>query len=47
VRASLAEWAPRLDILSALPAGSSVVWLASGMAVLALGFVLTKVIEEI
>lgn len=47
LQASMAEWAPRLDILSALPAGSSVVWLASGLAVLALGFVLTRVIEEI
>lgn len=47
VRASLAEWSPRLDALSALPAGSSVVWLAGGMAVLALGFVLTRVLEEI
>jgi hypothetical protein len=47
LQAGMAEWAPRLDILSALPAGSSVVWLASGLAVLALGFVLTRVIEEI
>ena len=47
VRAGMAEWGPRLDILSALPDGSSVVWLASGLAVLALGFVLTRVIEEI
>jgi hypothetical protein len=47
MRASMEEWAPRLEILSALPAGSSVVWLASGLAVLALGFVLTRVIEEI
>lgn len=47
VQASMAQWGPRLDILSALPAGSSVVWLASGLAVLALGFVLTRVIEEI
>ena len=47
MRAGMAEWAPRLDVLSALPAGSSVVWLASGLAVLALGFVLTRVIEEI
>lgn len=47
MHASMDEWAPRLEILSALPAGSSVVWLASGLAVLALGFVLTRVIEEI
>jgi hypothetical protein len=47
VRASFAEWAPRFDILAALPAGSSVVWVASGLAVLGLAFVLTRVIEEI
>lgn len=47
VRAGMTEWAPRLELLAALPDGSSVVWLASGLAVLALGFVLTRVIEEI
>lgn len=47
LKAGMTEWAPRLDILAALPDGSSVVWLASGLAVLALGFVLTRVIEEI
>lgn len=47
VRAGMAEWAPRLDLLAMLPAGSSVVWLASGLAVLGLGFVLSRVIEEI
>jgi hypothetical protein len=33
-------------MLSALPAGSSVVWIAGGMAVLAIGFVVTRVLEE-
>ena len=47
LRDELAEWAPRVELLSALPSGSSVVWIASGLAVLALGFVLTRVIEEI
>lgn len=37
---------PRSDLLAALPAGSSVVWIASGMAVLAIGFVVTRVFEE-
>ena len=35
--------APRSDLLAALPAGSSVVWIASGMAVLAIGFVVILV----
>ncbi|WP_309645954.1 hypothetical protein [Phenylobacterium sp.] len=46
LRDGVAEWAPRVELLSALPAGGSVVWLASGLAVLAMGFVLTRVIEE-
>jgi len=46
LKAGVAEWAPRIELLSSLPAGSSVVWIASGLAVLALGFVLTRVIEE-
>ncbi|MDP3853298.1 hypothetical protein [Phenylobacterium sp.] len=46
LREGVAEWAPRVELLSALPAGGSMVWLASGLAVLAMGFVLTRVIEE-
>jgi hypothetical protein len=46
LRNGLVEWAPRMELLSALPAGSSVVWIASGMAVLGLGFVLSRVLEE-
>ncbi len=46
LRAGVAEWAPRVELLSALPNGTSVVWIASGLAVLAMGFVLTRVIEE-
>jgi hypothetical protein len=42
----VAEWAPRMELLSTLPAGSSVVWIAGGMAVLAMGFVLSRVLEE-
>lgn len=40
------QLAPRSELLSMLPAGSSVVWIASGMAVLAIGFVVTRVFEE-
>lgn len=46
IEAGFTQWAPRLEMLSALPAGSSVVWIAGGMAVLAIGFVVTRVLEE-
>jgi hypothetical protein len=46
IEAGVQQLAPRADLLSALPAGSSVVWIASGMAVLAIGFVVTRVLEE-
>ena len=46
IEAGFSQWTPRLEMLSALPAGSSVVWIASGMAVLAIGFVVTRVFEE-
>ncbi len=46
IEAGMSQWAPRLEMLSALPAGSSVVWIAGGMAVLAIGFVVTRVLEE-
>jgi len=36
-----AEWVP------ALSGGTSIVWVAAGVAVLTMGFVLTRVIEEI
>lgn len=42
----MAQLAPRTDLLSMLPAGSSMVWIAGGMAVLAFGFVVTRVLEE-
>ena len=44
--AGLAE-AARLEWLNTLPAGSATIWVASGLAVLAMGFVLTRVIEEL
>ncbi len=46
IEMGMSQWAPRLEMLSALPAGSSVVWIAGGMAVLAIGFVVTRVLEE-
>ena len=46
LQAGVQQLAPRSDLLAALPAGSSVVWIASGMAVLAIGFVVTRVFEE-
>jgi hypothetical protein len=46
IEAGFTQWAPRLEVLSSLPAGSSVVWIAGGMAVLAIGFIVTRVLEE-
>lgn len=46
IEVGMSQWAPRMEMLSALPAGSSVVWIAGGMAVLAIGFVVTRVLEE-
>ena len=43
----LSQIAPRQEWLSALSSGGGVVWIASGLAILAMGFVLTRVIEEI
>ena len=42
----LREIAPQGDWLSALSGGGVVVWTASGLAIVAMGFVLTRVIEE-
>ena len=46
LQAGMQQLAPRAELLSSLPAGSTVVWIASGMAVLAIGFVVTRVFEE-
>ncbi|MET0274709.1 MAG: hypothetical protein ABW360_17115 [Phenylobacterium sp.] len=43
----LTQMAPRGEWMSALTGGGSTVWIASALAVVALGFVLTRVIEEI
>jgi hypothetical protein len=40
-RAAPAQW------LSQIPSGGGVVWIAAGVALLMMGFVLTRVIEEI
>jgi len=43
----LSHMTPRADWLAALSSGGSLVWVAAGMAVLMMGFVLTRVIGEI
>jgi hypothetical protein len=44
---NLTRLAPSLQWLDALPAGSTVIWVASGFALLFLGLLLSRVIEEI
>jgi hypothetical protein len=46
IESGMAQLAPRADLLSMLPAGSSMVWIAGGMAVLAFAFAVTRVLEE-
>lgn len=43
----LTHMTPRADWLAAISSGGSVVWVAAAMAVLMMGFVLTRVIGEI
>ena len=43
----LTHMAPRADWLAVLTSGGGVVWVAAAMAVLMMGFVLTRVIGEI
>jgi hypothetical protein len=43
----LAHMTPRADWLAAISSGGSVVWVAAAMAVLMMGFVLSRVIGEI
>jgi len=47
LQASIAQVKPGFDLLSLVQSDWMVVWIASGLAVIAMGFVLTKVIEEI
>ena len=44
---NLTHVTPQADWMALLGSGGSVVWIASGLAVLAMGFVLSRVIEEI
>jgi hypothetical protein len=43
----LTQMAPRAEWMSVVSGGGTTVWIASALAVVALGFVLTRVIEEI
>jgi hypothetical protein len=47
VRSGFARVAPRAEWLSTLSTGGSTVWIAAAIAVLLLGFALSRVIEEI
>ena len=38
--------APSVDILAAMPAGSETVWMAIALAVAAMGFLVTRLIDE-
>lgn len=43
----LSQLASRQEWMQVVNSGGAVVWIASGLAILAMGFVLTRVIEEI
>lgn len=47
IAASIAQVKPSLNILALMQSDMLWVWVAGGMAVVAMGFVLTRVIEEI
>lgn len=47
LQAGIAQARPGMDLLAMVQSDWTVVWIASGLAVLAMGFVLTRVIEEI
>ncbi|RAK52249.1 hypothetical protein [Phenylobacterium deserti] len=44
---SLSQVAPQASLIPDLSAGSGIVWAAMGVAIVMMGFVLTRVIEEI
>ena len=46
ITSDLRDLAPQGDLLSAFSGGGVVVWTATGLAIVAMGFVLTRVIEE-
>jgi len=47
IHAGMAQVKPGFDVLSLVHSDWTVVWVASGLAIVAMGFVLTRVIEEI
>ena len=47
IHAGMAQVKPGFDLLSLVHSDWAVVWVASGLAIVAMGFVLTRVIEEI
>lgn len=47
IQAGIAQVKPGFDLLSLVQSDWAVVWVASALAVVAMGFVLTRVIEEI
>ena len=47
IHAGMAQVKPGFDLFSLVQSDWTVVWVASGLAVLAMGFVLSRVIEEI
>jgi hypothetical protein len=47
LQAGFTQVAPRAEWLSGFASGGMVVWIASGLAIVAMGFALTRVIEEL
>ena len=47
LQAGLVQIAPRADWVSGFASGGVVVWVASALAIVAMGFALTRVIEEL
>ena len=47
LQAGFTQIAPRAEWVSGFAGGGMVVWIASGLAVVAMGFALTRVIEEL
>ena len=47
IQAGFSQVAPKAEWFSAFASGGMVVWVASGLAIVAMGFALTRVIEEL
>jgi hypothetical protein len=47
LQAGFTQVAPRAEWLSGFASGGMIVWVASGLAIVAMGFALTRVIEEL